>query len=605
MKLDIQLFADGKVTIDTDLNTKNFENGLNRMQSATQKAGSTIKNIVVGLGITKLISSAMNQITQSIDGAISRYDTLNNFPKVMSNLGIASEEADASIKKMSERLAGLPTTLDEGARAVQRFTSANGDVEKSTDLFLALNNAILAGGAGTEIQANALEQLSQAYAKGKPDMMEWRTAMTAMPAQLKQVAKAMGYVSADELGQDLREGAVSMDEFMDTIVRLNEEGLEGFQNFEQQARNATGGIKTAITVAKTQVVKGVADIIQALNTRMEDTGLGTLSEFIGNVGKKSKVALDELAKLISGELSLFDFGQEIADMINNMIVKFNEHFPEIFNTGVDLLLEFARGLANEENINELITNTSNMIQTIIDTITNRLPDVLVAGAEVITNLITGIANELPNLIEKLSEVNDKMLETITSDEFMDKLFQAGGKILVALAVGIVKATPHVIQGIGQLKARMQEEVMHLPETFMRIGADIIIGLWEGVKSQIGGFSKKFEGSMDDLVSKIKKKLQIASPSKVFRDEIGAMMGEGLAIGFEDSIKNAYRDMQHAIDVEQGKLLANVETGKVFNTLQNATPITININSDVEMDGQKVGRIVTPVVTRTIKNGGGL
>ena len=47
-------------------------------------------------------------------------------------------------------------------------------------------------------------------------MMEWRTAMTAMPAQLKQVATAMGYVSADELGEALRNGTVSMDEFMDT-----------------------------------------------------------------------------------------------------------------------------------------------------------------------------------------------------------------------------------------------------------------------------------------------------------------------------------------------------------------------------------------------------
>ena len=200
MKLDIQMFSDGKVVIDTMLNSKNFESGLDRMQNATRKAGGTIKNIVVGLGITKLVSVAMGQITSSIDSAISRVDTLNNFPKVMSNLGIGAQEAQKSIDKMSDKLTGLPTTLDQGARAVQRFTSKNGDVAKSTDLFLALNNAILSGGASSEIQATALEQLAQAYAKGKPDMMEWRSAMTAMPAQLKQVAKAMGYVNADELG---------------------------------------------------------------------------------------------------------------------------------------------------------------------------------------------------------------------------------------------------------------------------------------------------------------------------------------------------------------------------------------------------------------------
>ena len=301
MKLDIQLFgtSDGKVSIDTELNTKNFENGLDRMQNSTQKAGSTMKSIVASLGIAKLISQGINLITSSVDDAVKRVDALNNFPKVMSNLGIASKDAEKSIKKMSDKLAGLPTTLDQGALAVQRFTSANGDVKKSTDLFLALNNAILAGGAGAEIQSSALEQLSQAYAKGKPDMMEWRTAMTAMPAQLKQVAKAMGYVSADQLGEALREGTVSMDDFMNAIIKLNEEGIDGFQNFEEQARNSTGGIGTAITVAKTQVVKGVADMIGSLNKALKKSNMPELSQLIADMGKEAKKQLDKLGTLLS------------------------------------------------------------------------------------------------------------------------------------------------------------------------------------------------------------------------------------------------------------------------------------------------------------------
>ena len=294
--LNIQRFADGKVVIETELDTKNFENGLNKIKDSSSKAGTSIKSIVAGLGVAKVVGMAMNQISNSIDGAVARVDTLNNFPKVMSNLGIASEDAEKSIEKMSDKLAGLPTTLDQGASAVQRFTSANGDVQKSTDIFLALNNAILAGGASSEIQASALEQLSQSYAKGKPDMMEWRTAMTAMPAQLKQVAQAMGYVSADELGEALREGTVSMDEFMDTITKLNTEGVDGFASFEEQARNSTGGIATAITVAKTQVVKGVADLIEGLNKGLAEAGLPSISEIIANIGKKAKEVLDGIAK---------------------------------------------------------------------------------------------------------------------------------------------------------------------------------------------------------------------------------------------------------------------------------------------------------------------
>ena len=316
MKLDIQLFADGKVVIDTELNTKDFENGLDKMQSESKKAGSTIKNIVAGLGITSLIKKGFDVITSSIDDATKRFDTLNNFPKVMNNLGIATKDAQKQIDRMSTELAGLPTTLDQGAMAVQRFTSKNGDVKKSTDIFLALNNAILAGGASSEIQASALEQLSQSYSKGKMDMMEWRTIQMAMPAQLKQVATAMG-VTTDQLGEMLREGdntSEAMDNFMNTIIKLNKEGSNGFASFEKQARNSTSGIRTAITVAKTQVVKGVADMITGMNKSLKKSNLPSLSEMIAKVGKEAKKVLDKVAK----SLSKIDF-RKLIDTIKTLI----------------------------------------------------------------------------------------------------------------------------------------------------------------------------------------------------------------------------------------------------------------------------------------------
>ena len=143
------------MTYDTKIDRNGFDKGLKNLESSVNSTGTKIKNIVAALGINKIISTVFSVLNNSIDGAISRLDTLNNFPKVMSNLGIASNDAQKSINKMSDKLSGLPTTLDAGAQAVQRFTSANKDVNKSTDYFLAFNNALLAGGASAEIQANA------------------------------------------------------------------------------------------------------------------------------------------------------------------------------------------------------------------------------------------------------------------------------------------------------------------------------------------------------------------------------------------------------------------------------------------------------------------
>ena len=278
-ELQIVISAQTK-SAKSELNSvKNEVTGLkNHVDKVTGSIGNSfksIRNIVAGLGIASLIKST---ILGNVDAAIKRVDTLSNYSRVMSNLGVGSVQANASVQKLSNKLIGLPTTLDDASGAVQRFTSVNSNISRSTDMFLALNNAILAGGASSEIQKSALEQLSQSYAKGKPDMFEWRSAMTAMPAQMKQVAEAMGFVNASALGEALRNGTVSMDQFMDTLMKLNTQGINGYQSFEEQARNATGGIATSIANMRTAIVRCMSDVMNTI-------GQSNIAGFFTNIAK--------------------------------------------------------------------------------------------------------------------------------------------------------------------------------------------------------------------------------------------------------------------------------------------------------------------------------
>lgn len=278
-ELQIVISAQTK-SAKSELNSvKNEVTGLkNHVDKVTGSIGNSfksIRNIVAGLGIASLIKST---ILGNVDAAIKRVDTLSNYSRVMSNLGVGSVQANASVQKLSNKLIGLPTTLDDASGAVQRFTSVNGNISKSTDMFLALNNAILAGGASSEIQKSALEQLSQSYAKGKPDMFEWRSAMTAMPAQMKQVAEAMGFVNASALGEALRNGTVSMDQFMNTLMQLNTQGINGYQSFEEQARNATGGIATSIANMRTAIVRCMSEVMNTI-------GQSNIAGFFTNIAK--------------------------------------------------------------------------------------------------------------------------------------------------------------------------------------------------------------------------------------------------------------------------------------------------------------------------------
>lgn len=264
----------------------------------TSKVEGLAKSFALGTLAAKGITKAISIFTSGLDSAINRVDTLNNFPRVMSNLGISAEESAEVIQDLSEKLKGIPTTLDNAAASVQRFTSKNGDVKESEKLFLAVNNAILAGGASSEIQSTALEQLSQAYAKGKPDMMEWRTMMTAMPAQLKQVATAMGYVDAAMLGEAVRAdgGEEEFARMMDTMVRMNSEGINGFKSFDEQARNATGGISTSVKNMRTAFVRGIGNIISSVNEALEP--VGGLSGVLANIGKAGEQAFSKVGKAL-------------------------------------------------------------------------------------------------------------------------------------------------------------------------------------------------------------------------------------------------------------------------------------------------------------------
>ena len=395
---------------------------LTRFTADTSQVDKATKNYTSGIsGLTKAftlsslaaqgVSKAISVISQNMDSAISRFDTMNNFPKVMKNLGISTDDADASVKKLSEKLTGLPTSLDSATRAVQRLTSKNTDVAKSTDMFLALNNAILAGGASAEIQSSALEQISQAYAKGKPDMMEWRTMLTAMPAQLKQVATAMGYVDADALGEDLRKGTVSMDQFMNTIMKLNTDGLPGLENFETQARNATGGIATSMTNMKTAIVRGITGMIDTINTSLQD--LGGISGILGSIGKGMESAIKELGNVL-GEVMpvLTDFGKQIMPTIQQAFDKIMPKLKQVASKIVPALKKVLDKIApimqhfGEKmipSIEKALEALEPVIEPLIEFIGNIMQLQMLQNS-VIMDLLTTILPPLINVLSKLLQV---------------------------------------------------------------------------------------------------------------------------------------------------------------------------------------------------------
>ena len=234
-------------------------------------------------------------VASSLNSAIGRADQMNNFPKVMKNLGYSSEDAAASIKKISAALDGLPTTSSAMTGMVQQLAPLTSNLDEATDIALAFNNAMLAGGASTIEQENALTQYTQMLSAGKVDMQAWRSIQAAMPGQLNQVAEAMmgaGH-NANDLYEAMKDGTYSFDDFNKTVMRLNKQGFAQYASFAQQARDATQGIGTAFENVRNRVAKAVQKVIEAIGV---ENIAGAINDFSSQFGKIG----DAAANMVTG-----------------------------------------------------------------------------------------------------------------------------------------------------------------------------------------------------------------------------------------------------------------------------------------------------------------
>lgn len=600
LELDIQMFADGKVVIEVALDEKQFTNGLNKLQSKTKGAGSSIKSIVAGLGITKLIGSAFNTITSSADKAIKRLDTFSQFPKVMQNFGVGADEAQASIKRIDEATRGLPIALDQSVSGVQNLFMVTKDLKQAEGIFKAVtDSAMVFAGGSTDAIDRFSYAFKQAMSSGKVSAQDFNQMNEAIPGLMDKVAQSMG-MSYATLKKGLSDGSISMEQFNSALLKLDKEGGAGMSALSESARSATGGIQTSIENAKTAIVRGVAGIIQAFDVRLENTPFGSLSGLIQQAGDKASKALGMVADLISGKISATDFGKNVGDLINKTLKQLIKDLPKFLDIGIKMLMELIKGFA--KSIPDMIKNVISLVMSIVDTIIDNLDEIIDAGLEILLALIDGIVDNIDKIIGAIFKVVIAIQNKLGSKEVQEKLWSAAGKIIAALVVGLIRAIPTLLNGVKQINTNIINQILKIPERAKTVGKNIVKGIWNGIKERGAKLKEDVKEWAQGIVDSIKKKLKIKSPSRVFRDEVGKMMAEGIGVGFKDEIDNVYKEMQKTIDIETDKMSANVETNGSYQVAMKGTP-AFNLKDNSTNQTQLVvdGRVLAEVVNTENRN----
>lgn len=260
---------------------KNMSSTFKRAMGVAETFGDRVKSIVAGVGVTKALGAAMNTLTTSLDGAITRFDTLHTYPKVMKSLGFSFEDAQGSVSKLNAAVQGLPTSLADIVKSAQSLTAVTGNMDKATDTAIALNDALLASSASTEDVTRAQQQYSQMLAVGKVDLESWRTLQETMSPALTKVAKKLGIASGNtlKLYDAMKEGDITFDQFNKALIECDKEA----GGFAETAKDASKTIRTGFTNIKSAVENFEMAVIGAVDNIVNSKGFGGIVDVLDNI----------------------------------------------------------------------------------------------------------------------------------------------------------------------------------------------------------------------------------------------------------------------------------------------------------------------------------
>ena len=357
--------------------------------------------------------NVMSTITSNLDGAVQRFDTMQNFPRIMSNMGVEADVSTENINRLSEAIDGLPTALDDITTFTEKvFPMFNKDLGDATTFAIAFNNALVSDGKSAWQQANAMEQMSQMLGNSKVDMLSWRSVVESMPTAMSQLAEYFNAANPQELYNMLpgSQGAkdngvkVTMEELTEAFVKLNEEGLNGYASYAERAKTATFGISTALKNLSNRVEK-------AIGVLFDYVGQSNISGFINNITSKFVPTMQDFSDMLD-HIGAKDFFNGIGDKLSGALDVIDEKLAPI-KTLLEPLLS--------ETLNTALKGLSDTIDYLVGKAT---PFIQFASQE-----LTKLKDNLPAIQEQIQPIIntfiDFKLDTLEAAVYMwEQIFDA-------------------------------------------------------------------------------------------------------------------------------------------------------------------------------------
>lgn len=299
------------------------------------------------------------------------------------------------------------------------------------------------------------------------------------------------------------------------------------------------------------------------------------------------------------------FKETIPQVIQSVIDWFNQ-LPE----KIGYALGYALGTIVQWGVdtwNYLVTNVPIWIENVV-TFFSQLPGKIWTWLVGTFNKVTTWGS---NMLNKAAEVGSNFINNI-----INWISQLPGKFSNWLNDTISKVASFA-SNLGQRASQAGQNmvnniinaVKNLPSQMASIGKNIVQGVWNGITGMGSWLSSKVSSFFSGIVDGAKKALGIHSPSRVFRDQVGKYMAQGVGVGFEDETKNVQKSMEGDFEYLVAKMSATVDyersmtTARVVahnNSMQsdadnniNSTESNVTIKVPVILEGKEVAEVTAP------------
>lgn len=238
-------------------------------------------------------------------------------------------------------------------------------------------------------------------------------------------------------------------------------------------------------------------------------------------------------------------------IINNLMLAITANLPAIIQGGIAIISSLISGIAQQ--LPTLIPTAVNMILTLASSLLSNIDQIIDAGIDLLVGLAQGLVNALPQLINKAPTIIGQLASAIIRN--LPKILQAGIKILGMLATGLIQAVPQLISKIPSIISQIKNAFTSI--NWGEVGSNIIKGIANGLKSAGGAIVEAAKSAAKSALNAAKDFLDIHSPSRVFRDQVGKMMALGMGIGFDKNVP--IKSMNASLKTAIGSLKDNAST----------------------------------------------